>query len=163
MRKAVFTIGEEPKAYIGYTSGKLWNGWATPHFELEEAKRVAEDFSKGAVWPMEYDEVYDQFYIMDLETMEFEKWKGEDIRTEEGIKHLYGIGAYSWVWDEESAKSVSKGIEDLFWDYDISVSWQDIAEAFKDFELFKLATEILRNDNPAETKIQKLREELKCL
>ena len=68
MRKAVFTIGEESKAYIGYTSGKLWNGWATPYFEFEEAKRVAEGFNECAEYPMEYDEVYDQFYILDTET-----------------------------------------------------------------------------------------------
>ena len=121
MRKAVFTIGEEPQAYIGYTSGRLWNGWAAPYFALDEAKRVAEDFSKGAVWPMEYDEVYDQFYIMDLETMEFEKWKGEDIQTTEGIKHLYGIGAYSWVWDEATDRDcnyLAQGIEDFIYEYD---------------------------------------------
>ena len=39
MHKAVFTIGEESKAYIGYTTERKWNGWATPHFELEEAIR----------------------------------------------------------------------------------------------------------------------------
>ena len=59
MKKAVFTIGEYPKAYIGYTSGKLWNGWATPAFELTEAKRVAEGFNETAEYPMQYDEIYD--------------------------------------------------------------------------------------------------------
>ena len=163
IHKAIFTISEYPKAYIGYTSGKLWNGWATPSFELEESKLVAEGFNECAEYPIEYDEVYDQFYILDKETMELETWKGIDVQTPEGIKHLYGIGAYSWVWDEESAESVAKGIDDLFWDYDLSVSWQSIAEEFKDFNLFRLATEILRDDSPAEEKIQKLREELKCL
>ena len=163
MRKAIFTISEYPKAYIGYTSGKLWNGWATPSFELKEAKLVAEGFNECAEFPMQYDEVYDQFYILDMETKELETWKGIDVQTPEGIKHLYGIGAYSWIWDEESAESVAKGIDDLFWDYDISTNWQSIAEEFKDFNLFRLATEILRDDNPAEEKIQKLKEELKCL
>lgn len=163
MHKAVFTIGEYPKAYIGYTSGKLWNGWATPYFEKEEAIRVAEGFNECAEYPMQYDEVYDQFYILDKETEELEKWKGEDIVTAEGTKHLYGIGAYSWVWDEESVESVAKGIEDLLWDYDIEANWQSIAEELKDFILFALVTAILRDDSSAETKIQNLRRELKCL
>jgi hypothetical protein len=51
----------------------------------------------------------------------------------------------------------------LLWDYGIDVDWESIAKEFKDFNIFKLATEILRDDNPAEAKIQKLKEELKCL
>ena len=78
MHKAVFTIGEESKAYIGYTTERKWNGWATPHFELEEAIRVAEEFNKCAEYPMIYDSIYDQFYILDTETEELEKWKGEN-------------------------------------------------------------------------------------
>ena len=100
MKRTVFTIGEYPKAYIGYTSGRLWNGWATPYFEFEEAKRVAEGFNECAEYPIQYDKVYDQFYVLDTETSELETWKGEDIHTTLGIKHLYGIGAYSWVWDD---------------------------------------------------------------
>lgn len=120
MHKAVFTIGEEPQAYIGYTSGRLWNGWATPHFELEEAKRVAEGFNKCAEIPMHYDVVYDQFYVLDKESGELEKWKGEDIHTTEGVKHLYGIGAYSWVWDEATDRDcnyLAEGIEDFIYEY----------------------------------------------
>ena len=121
MHKSVFTIGEYPKAYIGYTAGKLWNGWATPYFALEEAKRVAEGFNECAEYPIEYDNIYDQFYILDKETEELEKWKGEDIPTAEGIKHLYGIGAYSWVWDEANDhdyKYLAEGIDDFIYEYD---------------------------------------------
>ena len=121
MHKAVFTIDCYPKAYIGYTSGKRWNGWATPYFELEEAKRVAEGNNEMAEYPIEYDEVYDQFYILDKETAELETWKGEDIRTAEGIKHLYGIGAYSWIWDEatdQDSNYLAQAIEDFLWEFD---------------------------------------------
>lgn len=145
MRKAVFTIGEEPKAYIGYTSGRLWNGWATPYFELEEAKRVVEDFNKCAEYPILYDEGIGQFFIAEPidETKEFkkfttleefialgsdmwefgieDKWIGEDIHTSGGIKKLYGIGAYSWVWDEVTdidCRLLAEGIEDFLWEYD---------------------------------------------
>lgn len=121
MRKAVFTIGEYPKAYIGYTSGKLWNGWATPYFEFAEVKRVAEGFNETAEFPMQYDEIYDQFYVLDTETSDLETWKGEDVLTDEGIKHLYGIGAYSWVWDEATdmdSNYLAAVIEDFLWEFD---------------------------------------------
>ena len=116
MRKTVFTIGEVADAYIGYTSGRLWNGWATPHFEIEEALRVMQSFNETAEYPMKYDDVYDQFYILDTETTELEAWKGENCITTEGIKHLYGIGAYSWVWDEEHSKPIAECIAELIED-----------------------------------------------
>ena len=121
MRKAVFTIDCFPKAYIGYTSGRLWNGWATPYFEKDEAIRVAEGNNETAEFPMQYDEVYDQFYILDTETGDLETWKGEDIRTTEGIKHLYGIGAYSWIWDEATDRDsnyLAEAVEDFIYEYD---------------------------------------------
>ena len=140
MRKAAFTIGEYPKAYIGYTSGKLWNGWATPYFEFAEAKKVVEGFNETAEYPMQYDKVYDQFYILDKESGELEKWEGIDISTTEGIKHLYGIGAYSWVWDEANDKDnhyLAQGIEDFIYEYDtygyrdVGIDRYEMVEAIK--------------------------------
>ena len=140
MHKAVFTIGEYPKAYIGYTAGRLWNGWATPYFELAEAKRVAEGFNECAESPMLYDEVYDQFYILDKESGELEKWQGTDYTTDEGIKHLYGIGAYSWVWDKETDRDIkylAEGIEDFIYEYDtygyrdVGIEREEMVEAIK--------------------------------
>lgn len=160
MHKAVFTIGEEPQAYIGYTSGKRWNGWATPHFELEEAKRVAEGFNKCAEYPMQYDNIYDQFYILDTETKELETWKGTDIPTAEGIKKLYGIGAYSWVWDEatdQDCKWLAEGIEDFLWEYDTYehkdqyADREELVEAIKlqlkELTTFQQAYEVWKNED----------------
>lgn len=65
MHKNVFTIDGLSYAYIGYTSNKRWNGWATPHFELAEALEVMHDYNECAESLMQYDEVYDQFYILD--------------------------------------------------------------------------------------------------
>lgn len=160
MRKTVFTIGEVADAYVGYTSGRLWNGWATPHFELAEAMRVMQSFNECAEYPMQYDEVYDQFYIMDDEELEI--WKGENCQTTEGMKHLYGIGAYSWVWDEEDSKPIAEYIADLFEDYDFEIDQQAIAEKLKDFNTFKNVLIILRSDVDAETTISKIQEELQC-
>lgn len=38
MKKALFQIENSPM-YMGYTDGTRWNGWATPFFTLEEAKK----------------------------------------------------------------------------------------------------------------------------
>ncbi len=160
MHKAVFTIGEEPKAYIGYTSGRLWNGWATPYFEKEEAIRVAEEFNKCAEYPMQYDDVYDQFYILDMETKELEKWEGIDYHTAEGIKHLYGIGAYSWVWDEandQDCRHLAEWIEDFIYEYDTyeyrdqyddrDETVQVIKEQLKELTTFQQVYEVWHNED----------------
>lgn len=172
MHKAVFTIGEYPKAYIGYTSGKLWNGWATPYFEKEEAIRVAEGFNETAEFPIQYDEVYDQFYILDTETSDLETWKGEDISTTEGIKHLYGIGAYSWVWDEgtdRDSNHLALVIEDFIFEFD-TYHYQDecldrmqtveaIATQLKELTTFQKVYEICRNEELTECEVfDKLKE-----
>ena len=47
MYKTIFTIDGIAPAYIGYTSGRLWNGWATPYFEVNEAFAVMKDFNKN--------------------------------------------------------------------------------------------------------------------
>ena len=101
MYKKVFTIDGFDYVYIGYTSGRRWNGWATPHFEFAEVLEVMHEYNECSdEILMEYDKVYDQFYKLDKDSGELETWKGEDYNTTEGIKHLYGIGAYSWVWDD---------------------------------------------------------------
>ena len=140
MHKAIFTIGEYPKAYIGYTSGRLWNGWATPYFEFDEAKRVAEGFNECAENPIQYDEVYDQFYILDKESGELEKWEKTLAITPEGTKYVYGIGAYSWVWDEATDKDcryLAQNIEDFIYEYDtygyrdVGIERDEMVEAIK--------------------------------
>lgn len=175
MRKSVFTIGEYPKAYIGYTSGKRWNGWATPHFEFEEAKRVAEGFNECAEYPMQYDNIYDQFFILDTETKELETWKGIDIQTTEGIKHLYGIGAYCWVWDEaidQDCKYLAEVIEDFLYEYDtyeyrdVEIDRMQTVEAIKnqlkELTTFQQVYEIWHDEDlNQDEKFEKLRRELK--
>lgn len=121
MYKAVFKISDLPQAYVGYTSGADWNGWATPYFEIADAKRVMTDNNEIGQYHMQYDEINDKFYTVDEEGREFEIWQGEDIKTEEGIKHLYGIGAYSWIWDElteETRRYLAEVVENLIYELD---------------------------------------------
>lgn len=170
MHKNVFTIDGFNYPYIGYTSGRLWNGWATPRFEFAEAVEIMKDYNKYAETPIQYDEVYDQFYILDKETAELEVWKGENYNTTEGIKHLYGIGAYSWVWDditEYDIESIARGIEDFIWEYD-TYEYRDqydnreelinsIIAQLKEFKTLKQAIKIFYNDDlTEELKFEKL-------
>lgn len=171
MKRTVFRIGEYPDAYIGYTSGRLWNGWATPFFELAEAKRVAEGFNEAAENPMQYDEIYDQFYILDPETADLEVWKGKDYETAEGIKHLYGIGAYSWVWENvgntSDLLSFACQIEEFIFDYDVyehrdcfndrEEARESIMNSFLNFEIYAKAIKIFyAEDLSADEKFEKL-------
>ena len=121
MRKAVFTIEDYPKAYIGYTSPIKWKIWDMAHFELEEAKRVAEGFNECAEHPMQYDPIYDQFFVWDEGNQDYDFVKGEDCITEDGIKHLYGIGAGNWFWsavDERKCFYLAQQIEDFIYEFD---------------------------------------------
>lgn len=160
MYKKVFTIDAFYHVYIGYTSGRRWNGWATPYFEFAEALEIMHDYNECTETSMQYDKVYDQFYILDKESDEFEVWKGEDYNTTEGIKHLYGIGAYSWIWDDINGNdiyNISMWIEDFIWEFD-TYHYQDecldrmqtvevIQNQLKDFNTLKQAIRILYNDN----------------
>ena len=122
MNKKVFTIGDYENAYVGYTDGSKWNGWATPYFTYLTALEVMYDYNEDVGEEiMKYDPIYDQFYILDKESGELKVWKGKQYATEEGIVCLYGIGAYSWVWDEITdydIKNIAMEIEDFIWEHD---------------------------------------------
>ena len=125
MRKALFQIDGGP-VYIGYTNGDRWNGWATPYFSLEEAQKIQVEFSRGTDHPMLYDVTKDEFRIQ-YDDDEPYIWKGEDIQTVDGIKHLYGIGAYSHIWDEcteDDKRYLAQQINDFLYDYD-TYSYED--------------------------------------
>lgn len=170
MYKTIFTIGEVAKAYIGYTKGQLWNGWATPYFEFSEAIEIMQDFNKCADNLMKYDETYDQFYVWDEGNDDYEMWKGKDYATDEGIKHLYGIGAYSWVWEfinDDDIHSLAQRIEDFIWEYD-TYHYQDecldrmqtvekIETQLKEFTTLKKTIGVFYNDDlTEEMKFEKL-------
>lgn len=121
MQKSVFTIEDYPKAYIGYFPKFKWKGWAMAHFELDEAKRVADGFNESAEHPMTYDPIYDQFYVWDEGNEDYDFVKGRDCMTEDGMKHLYPIGAGNWFWDNISDTkcfNLALKIEDFIWEFD---------------------------------------------
>lgn len=121
MRKSVFAIDASPNAYIGYTSGRLWNGWATPYFTLEEAQKLQAEWNTNTETPMLYDVTKDLFILQYEDDDEPYVWEGEDIQTVDGIKHLYGIGAYSHIWDElddDIKRSLAQQVEEFLYEYD---------------------------------------------
>lgn len=164
MYKTIFTIDGIAPAYIGYTSGRLWNGWATPYFEVADALTVMHDYNKNTDRPMWYDEDIDAFRIAETEYTDEEIWKGENIQTDEGIKHLYGIGAYCWVWDavnDGDRRYLAQQVEEFIFYHD-TYKYMDeydlkreeivnsIAEQFQDLNTFHKVICIMRDEDLTE-------------
>lgn len=176
MKRTVFVIEGVASAYIGYTSGRLWNGWATPHFEINEALQVMADYNKDNDNPMQYDDRLDRFVIIDSEGMQYEpleQWKGKNIETEDGIKHLYGIGAYSWIWETVDRRDLAQQVEELIFYHD-TYNYMDeynldheevvnsITKQFSNLDTFHKAICIMRNeDTTTEQKFEALSKLLK--
>lgn len=91
------------KSVEGWTTGDLWNGWATPFFEKEAAEEVlreaAETYAEmGETYKWGFDPEGDAFTFQSPHDEEPDRVKGERITTPDGRKKVYGIGAYSWTW-----------------------------------------------------------------
>lgn len=90
----------------GWTTGDVWNGWATPFFEKKEAEQVMKasadlykEIKEKFKWS--YNAKKDMFIFQSEHDEEPDRTKGSEIPTPEGMKTVYGIGAYSWTWQEE--------------------------------------------------------------
>ena len=151
MRKSAFAICDNHNAYIGYTSGRLWNGWATPYFTLEEAQKLQVDWNENAESPMFYDVTKDEFRVQyDGDDVPY-IWKGEDIETADGVKHLYGIGAYSHIWDELDEYIKKDLVEQICgafeWESDQEVNPNYVHEQLADLNTLVKAYAIIYDDN----------------
>lgn len=94
------------KSAEGWTTGELWNGWATPFFEKGDAEAVLRELAgtyaeMGETYRWGYDPEGDAFSSQSPHDEEPERTEGEWIMTPEGRKRVYGIGAYSWTWNED--------------------------------------------------------------
>ena len=106
LRKNEFYLGDQQDIFSGYYDSKdRWNGWANPGFEKDEAERLAEVINTSNNKEiLKYDANLDAFLEYDEATYEDEEsaqYVGKDCDTEDGIKHLYFIGAYGWIWCEK--------------------------------------------------------------
>jgi hypothetical protein len=93
-----------------------WNGWLVPYFEIDVARKVVEEtVANGGI--AVYDEANDRFLVrldargpddfsvpeanaLDPENEEVEVYKGFDLETVDGPKHVYSVGGMSWIWSE---------------------------------------------------------------
>ena len=169
MHSVVFTFDDYPKAYIGYTSNDDWNGWATPHFELAEALRVMADYNDDTDNPMYYDDESDTFYIAETECVSGAIWEGCNCQTDDGVKHLYGIGAYYWMWDRATSYYLAEVIEDFIYELDTygyrdtGVDREEMVESIRtqlnDVSVFRQTYEIWHDESlTADEKFDKLSE-----
>lgn len=103
MYKSLFTLDAlENASFEGWTDGTLWNGWATPRFELAEAQKLIEAFIQAGekAW---YDEAQDAFCFQVEGYDEPERYPSSTIQTGEGELKVYAIGAYGWTWEKQES------------------------------------------------------------
>jgi hypothetical protein len=90
-RRIRVTIDDVNK-FVAWTFDEEWNEWAVPHFEKNEADKVATAHN------CKYNPDNDSYEFE--QAGEVEEFEGLEIKTFEGPKKVYPIGAGSWVWDE---------------------------------------------------------------
>lgn len=167
MKKVLFTIDGFQHPHIGYTKGDRWNGWATPYFEIDEALKIMEEFNScDPEFPITYNKETDTFNIEEVGGGNGDEWKGTNYSTNDGIKHLYAIGAYSWVWEdttENDIRSVAQRIEDFLWEFDTYEHRDqyddrddlvdEIIKQLQDFNILKQALTCLYDEELTEEKL----------
>ena len=80
-------------------------GWECPWFTKEVADEMMRDLNKEGV-EAEYNPKTDS-YIVQAEDWEGpDIFDGADVETEDGVLHLYPIGAWCWIWDEAQPEYV---------------------------------------------------------
>lgn len=134
MRKTKFQICDDERIYEGYTDGRLWNGWECPWFTKEVVGQIMKDLNNDDV-PTEYDVATDSYIVHWEDEDRDDVFEGYDVETEDGIKHLYPIGAGGWIWDEaqveylddEYVPSAENG------DYSPSNPWDAPGMSIRDF------------------------------
>ena len=105
-RRASFSLEAfDDHEFEGWTCGKLWNGWAQPFFEYQEATRLTEVLEDQ----VRYESLQDAFISSFGD--EEEVWAAQTIDLPDGGQaKVYPIGAGSWTWD-----TVQKGGRSTSW------------------------------------------------
>ena len=173
LTQTVFTIDGIADAYIGYTKGDHWNGWACPYFEVNEAMLIMQQYNESDPDSvMLYSESSDTFMLYDRDNKELTEWKGGNHQTTDGIKHLYGIGAGYWIWDDMGdlrfRKSLAQQIEEFIFYHDTyefrdeygierEQAVESITNQFADLAVYAEAIKIFDNEGlTADDKFDKL-------
>lgn len=101
LRPARFTIDGLGGAYDGFTTGADWNGWATPYFTLDVARRVAADYAaQGSEYLAEANSKGIRLYEPNNE--EWDEFGPVEVNVRDSVKPLvlYPVGAFYWTWEE---------------------------------------------------------------
>lgn len=96
---------DEGPSFKAWTTGALWNGWATPYFEKKEADRVISHLArspedKGGPHRAYFDRARDAYIVQWYETVGAgtDVFPAETIETPKGRRKVYPIGAYGYTW-----------------------------------------------------------------
>lgn len=101
--KTTFVIDSLPsESFEGYSNGENWNGWACPFFDHATAERVLRA-SEQNNYTWQYDTQANAFIVRstaDPDDYEPEVFSATQAQVDDKAITLYGIGAYSWIWEE---------------------------------------------------------------
>jgi hypothetical protein len=99
---------DEGPSFKAWTTGALWNGWATPFFEKAEADRVIAELGssptdRGGPRRAYFDDAQDAYVVQWYETPETQAevsdvFEAQTIETPKGTRKVYAIGAYGYTW-----------------------------------------------------------------
>lgn len=100
-RESKFFI-EEGTKFAGYTTGEKWKYYSCPYFEKEVIEQI---FRKNdyIVWGYNSDKDCFIYYFPEevlKSNQDIPILYGTDIKTVNGIKHVYQLGAGEWLWQE---------------------------------------------------------------
>ena len=132
-RKSMFAIEDGPE-YIGYTTGEGWKVYESPYFEKEVVEQIFID-TEDVVWGYNERQDYYTYYLLDhsiKDVNDLPVVRGTFIETIEGTKHVYQLGAGSWIWNEKSdfEKYIASASTSPFWKDEYTVceasSWDSI-------------------------------------
>jgi hypothetical protein len=102
-RKSNFAIEDGPE-YVGYTTEEMWKVYACPYFEKEVIEQIFIDI-EDVVWGYNEREDYFNYHLLDHSVEDVNDLpvvQGTFIETIEGTKHVYQLGAGSWIWTDKS-------------------------------------------------------------
>ena len=130
-RKSVFAIEDGPE-YVGYTTGEGWKVYESPYFEKEVIEQIFID-TEDVVWGYNEIQDYYTYHLLDHsieDVNDLPVVRGTFIETIDGAKHVYQLGAGSWIWSEKSdfEKYILSASTSYFWQDEYTVnhafSWE---------------------------------------
>lgn len=113
MKEMYFYLDCLPFYFKGYSYGGCWNGWSCPLFDKDTTIQILKEMKKHN---------FDIDYFIVNDTIIIKQYDDEEI-FKPNNSGFYGLGAYSWTWDEISENDLKEQIWNSYKD-DI-VKWGD--------------------------------------